>query len=259
MNYGVSIKWLSVSCFEMRFDGLTVVTDPYITECAGTGLDWEAVENCDIICLSHGHWDHVSDIPRLMEKFSPIVLCGDQTARPLAKWLNCDPTVVYPMYPDVELDFDSVKIRALFARHTKRKLGYRDICGQLAASERWADQPMLADLLSYGSLDYRNYLFTLPNGTRILICGSDPRPEQVNLCKALKPDIAIVQRSVSREANAKKAEFAAAIGCKVLIPHHQDVYGPDDPEILRSYGEEFLRRVPDGTFINPEHGKWMAL
>ena len=35
-EYGVNIKWLAVSCFEMRFGETTVVTDPYITECVGT-------------------------------------------------------------------------------------------------------------------------------------------------------------------------------------------------------------------------------
>ena len=258
-KYGVSLKWLSVTSFELRFNGLSVVTDPYITECAGTDLNWEAVENCDIICLSHPHWDHISDIPRLMEKFHPILLCGELAAGPMARWLNWNPTEIYPMNPDVELDFDSVKIRALFARHTRRKNGYRDICDQIAARESSIACPALGELQSLGSLEYRNYLFTLPNGTKLLIWGSDPTVEQINLCKALKPDIAIVQRSVGREANAKKAAFAAAIGCKVLIPHHQDVYGADDPQILQNFGEDFLSLVPDGTFIIPEHGKWMEL
>ena len=42
-KYGVSIKWLAVTSFEIRCNGLTVVTDPYITECVGTDLNWEAV------------------------------------------------------------------------------------------------------------------------------------------------------------------------------------------------------------------------
>ena len=163
------------------------------------------------------------------------------------------------MAVDLDLDFNDVKIRALFGRHNRRKSGYLDICNQLAMNNRWIDQPLLADLQTYGSLDYRNYLLTLPNGTKILICGSEPRPEQLNLCKQLQPDITIIQRAVSYEANIQKAEFAAAIGCKVLIPHHQDLYGKDDPEILKKFKEEFLSRVPDGTFLIPEHGKWIEI
>ena len=259
MQYGVSIKWLAVTCFEIRCNGLTVVTDPYITECAPVDLTWEAVENCDIICLSHAHWDHITDIPRLMDKFRPILLCGDQTAMPMAQWLNCTPSRIYPMYPDTELDFDKVKIRALYGRHTDLGQGFNDLCRRVTGNPICSQDPGIASLQAIGSLEYRNYLLTLPNGTRLLIWGNDPTVEQVNLCKALKPDIAIIQRSVKPEDIARKAEFAAAIGCKVLIPHHHDFKQVDDSSIIETFRAEFLRRVPDGIFLAPEHGKWMDL
>lgn len=259
MQYGVSIKWLAVTSFEIRCDGLTVVTDPYITECVGTDLTWEAVENCDIICLGHAHWDHITDIPRLVGKFNPIILCGDHTALPLAQWLNCTPTRIYPMSPDLELDFGGVKIRALYGRHTNLGHGFNDLCQRLNDNPLCVADPGIAALQPIGSLEYRNYLLTLPNGTKILVWGNDPTVEQVNICKALKPDIAIIQRSVKPEDIARKAEFAAAIGCKVLIPHHHDFKQVDDPKVVETFREEFLRRVPDGVFVAPEHGKWMDL
>jgi L-ascorbate metabolism protein UlaG (beta-lactamase superfamily) len=259
MKYGVSLKWLAVTSFELRFNGLTVVTDPYITECVGTDLTWEAVENCDIICLGHAHWDHVTDIPRLMEKFNPILLCGDQTAMPMARWLNCSPTRVYPMYPDTELDFNDVKIRALYGRHTNLGQGFNDLVARVESNPICTGDPGIAALQAVGSFEYRNFLFTLPCGTKILLWGNDPTVEQINICKALAPDIAIIQRSTGREAIRRKAEFAAAIGCKVLIPHHHDFRAVDDPSVVETFREEFLRLVPDGTFIAPEHGKWIDL
>lgn len=71
-KYGVDIKWLAVASFEMKFGNTTVVSDPYITDCVGTELDYTAVEKCDIITLTHSHYDHITDIPRLVEKFNPI-------------------------------------------------------------------------------------------------------------------------------------------------------------------------------------------
>ena len=258
-KYGVSLKWLAVTSFEMRFGNTTVVSDPYITECVGTDVTWEAVENCDIICLGHAHWDHITDIPRLMDKFHPIVLCGDQTAMPLAQWLNCSPTVVYPMYPDNELDFGDVKIRALYGRHTNLGHCFNDLCARLEQNPLCQADPGMAALQPVGSFEYRNFLFTLPNGTKVLLWGNDPTIEQVNICKALKPDIAIIQRSTKPEAIAAKAEFAAAIGCKVLIPHHHDFKAVDEPYIVETFRDEFLARVPDGIFIAPQHGQWIDL
>ena len=87
-KFGVSIKWLSVTCFEIRCEGVTVVTDPFVTDADSTDLTWEAIENCDIICLSHAHFDHITAIPNLLEKYHPLLLCGDQTAMPLVQWLG---------------------------------------------------------------------------------------------------------------------------------------------------------------------------
>lgn len=258
-TYGVSIKWLAVTSFEIRCNDLTVVTDPYITECVGTDLTWEAVENCDIICLTHAHWDHVTDIPRLTEKFRPKILCGDQTAMPLASWLNYTPTRIYPMYPDTELDFDDVKIRALYGRHTDLNSGFNDLCKRIETNPIFQEYPTMAALQPVGSMEYRNFLFTLPSGAKVLLWGGDPTAEQVNICKAAKPDIAILQRSGRPEQIEAKAKFAAAIGCKVLIPHHHDFRGVEDPARIEKFKEEFLRLVPDGNFVTPEHGAWIHL
>lgn len=258
-KFGVSIKWLSVTCFEIRCDGVTVVSDPFITDCDSTPLTWEAIEKCDILCLSHAHYDHITDIPKLVEKYQPLLLCGEQTAMPLAKWLNYTPTRIYPMYPDTELDFNTIKIRALYGRHTDQKIGFNDQCARLAKRRCCVEDEQVNEMQGIGSLEYRNYLLTLPNGTTVLLWGNDPTPEQFNICKALKPDIAIIQRSGDSANIKKKAEFAAAIGCKVLIPHHMDFPSISPPEIIEEFKEEFLRLVPDGVFINPAHGEWIDL
>ena len=259
-EYGIDLKWLAVTAFEIRCGNTTVVTDPYITECVCTDLTWESVEHCDIICLSHAHWDHITDIPRLIPKFNPIILCGDQTAMPLVQWLNAPASTVYPMYPNLELDFDDVKIKALYGRHTKTSnKGFNDVCADLATRDICIADPGIHALQPIGSMEYRNFLFTLPNGTKVLLWGNDPTVEQINLCKALQPDIGIIQRSVDPEASAKKGAFAAAIGCKVVIPHHHDFKSVDDPSILDPMEREFLSRVPDGRFIRPAHGQWIHL
>jgi len=258
-KYGIDIKWLAVTSFEFRFGNTHVVSDPYITECVGTDCTWENVEGCDIMLLGHAHWDHITDIPRLVDKFHPLLLCGDQTALPMAQWLNYTPTRIYPMYPDLELDFGDVKIKALYGRHTDLKQGYNDLFARLQQNEFAQADPGIAALQGIGSLEYRNFLLTLPNGTKVLLWGNDPTVEQVNICKALAPDIAIIQRSTAPESIQQKAEFAAAIGAKVLIPHHHDFRAVDDPSIVQQFGDAFLKLVPDGTFIAPKHGEWLHL
>lgn len=258
-KYGIDIKWLAITSFEFRCGNTTVVSDPHITDCSGTDCTWENVENCDMILLSHGHYDHITDIPKLVEKFRPLILCGEQTAIPLAQWLNYTPSRIYPMNPNLELDFGDVKVKALYGRHTDLKVGFNGLCGHLHQIKCAQANLSVAQLQTIGSMEYRNFLLTLPNGTKILIWGNDPTVEQINICKAEKPDIAIIQAPATEEVVDAKADFVAKIGAKVLIPHHHDFHEVDDPALINKFGEAFLKRVPDGKYIAPVHGQWMHL
>ena len=259
MAYGISLKWLAVSSFEMRFGDLSVVSDPYITECVTTDLTWEVVEKCDLITLSHAHWDHITDIPRLAEKFRPKILCGDQTVYPMAQWLNYYPHKMYPMYPDTELDFGAVKIKALYGRHKGMGKGVNDLCERHRNNPLCQKDPGMAQLQFVGNMEYRNYLFTTPNGTKLLLWGSMPTPEQLAICRAAQPDIAIIQRGTKPADILDKARFAAQIGCKVLIPHHQNFTEIENPALLQQLETDFLSLVPDGRFVNPVPGEWIHL
>ena len=143
------------------------------------------------------------------------------------------------MYPNLELDFDEVKIKALYGRHWNLKSDFLSLCERLSQNEFSKRDSGIDQLQPIGSFEYRNFLFTLPNGTKILLWGNNPDVVQRNICKELKPDIAIIQRSVKPEDLKAKAEFAAAIGCKVLIPHHHDFKQVDNPSSIEAFKEEF--------------------
>lgn len=245
-KYGLSIKWLSVSCYEIRYEGHTIVTDPYETN--------GGVEACDMVCLSHSHWDHLEDLPQVAEKFDPIILCGDKTAYGLAEWLDRDPAAIYPMYPDNELDFGWVKVRAIYGRHKGGKGTFSGLRERLNNNPACQNDPGLAAIQLMGSMEYRNFLLTFSNGTKLLIWGGDPTVDQKNLCAALGADIAIIQRS----KDEAKADFAAALGCKILLPHHQH-FRKDDSELLAAMKEQFLEKAPGAQFIDPDRGEWIEV
>ena len=260
-KYGIRLKWLSVTCFEITDGNVTIVSDPCVTESPLCPLTWESIENCDIITLSHGHWDHITDIPRLLRKFQPLLLAGDQTAMPLAKWTNYLPSRIYPMYPDMELDFDSVKIKALYGRHVDLGSGYNDQVTVLATRAAVQADFSMNELQGYGSMEYRNFLYTFPNGTKVLLWGNDATPEQKNILKAVAPDIAIMQYTKQAKDPEAMANLARESGCKILIPHHMDLKKTREeyePEV-KLFEDAFHRLVPNGEFICPVNGQWIEL
>jgi len=256
---GVRLRWLSSACYEIECGDTHIVTDPHITVCTGTDLTHEVIEQCDMILLTHNHWDHITDLPTLTQRFDPLLLCPEQSMVPLAKWLNLNPSRVYPMYPDVELNFGDVKIRPLFGRHINLKMTHGALCDALDRNPVNQKVPGMIDVQHIGNLDYRAYLLTLKNGIKILYWGSNLAKEQLPLCKPLKPDIAIIQRAVNPWGIARKADFSAALGAKVVLPHHQEHRFNTFPEAVPLFEKEYLARVPGGCFINPRHGEWMEL
>ena len=175
--YGIRIKWLTIACFEMQFGGTTVVSDPCIGASPNNNLTWENIENCDLITLSHCHWDHITDLPVLMEKFPhSLLLTGPLTAEPMMNWLDCNPSRIYPMDSDLELDFGGVKIRALFGRHTSLGMRPSELRQRFRNNPLIVADPVMEAMQVLGTLEYRNYLITASDGTKILIWGNDPTP-----------------------------------------------------------------------------------
>lgn len=256
-TFGVRIKWLGCACFELDFGGLTVVNDPWITPNEATELTWEAIEKCDYITLTHGHYDHTLDIPALMEKFGSYVLCGEATAIPLMRWANVNPMRLYPMNPDLELDFDDVKIKALYGRHVPLPGTASERAHNAKNSPINAGDPNLIELSFWGDVEYRNFLYTMPNGTKLLIWGNKLRPEQRNILRREKPDIAILQVTGKNSAE-ETAELMKEIGCKVVMPHHFD-FPSSKLEIVTELGEVMAKLAPEIRFIVPEYGQWIEL
>lgn len=256
--FGVRLKWLGCACFEMDFDGLHVVSDPWITVNEKNDLTWEDVEKCNYITLTHSHHDHITDIPVLMEKFPAYLMCGELTALPLMKWANVNPMRMYPMTPNLELDMDKVKIKALYGRHGPLNGTAQERIENFENHKFHGKSELLKELGLWGDFEYRNFLYTMPNGTKMLLWGNKiSRPDQRNILKAEQPDIAIIQVTGTNKAT----DMAAAckeMGCKVVIPHHIDFPGNYMSKAL-ALKDALAEVTPEIQFIIPEYGKWIEL
>jgi len=256
--YHFRIKWLTVACFEMEKDGKHMVTDPFITLSENSPCTWENIEGCDLITLSHVHWDHITDIPVLMDKFGqPPLLTGSLSALPLLEWGNLYPQSVYPMDANLELDFDWVKVKALFGRHT----AFGETVNQLESKLRrkpFVDRAM-GDMQILGTLEYRNFFFTFPDGMKVLVWGNDFTAVQKNIVKALKPDLAVIQATRQLQDPAGFVDFVNTSGAKFVIPHHMDLKISYDEarDALKEMGARIEAACAGTRFILPEYNHWI--
>jgi len=253
---GMRIKWLGCAAFEMDFGGATVVSDPWITENGATTLTWEDVEKCDYIAVTHTHFDHITDIPALVKKFDPRMFVGQMSAMPLMKYSDITPMKLYPMNPGLELDFDAFKIKALFGRHSMLGATYTAVEQRVGRWRAPWDTPLMQEMGILGGFEYINYLFTLPNGKTVLIWGNELTPDQCNMLREVKPDVAILQ--MTRNDPEQTAKLCAEMGCQVVMPHHID-FTKDYTHLAVALGEELKKYAPEARYIHPEYGKWYEL
>ena len=255
----VRIRWLTYATFEIQADGVSIVIDPYIGASKYTDLTAECIEKADYILLSHAHFDHVTDIKYLMDKFGARLLCGQLSADCTSRWLDCSPMFVYPMNPGLELDFGACKVQALFGRHTKLIRNCLPLAEHVtkAAFERAGmSGEAAAEMQRIGSLEYTNFLITLKDGTRIVFYGGTNTPEAVPILRAARPDILISQfTSMSPQ---DYSDFIAAIGPKYVLPHHMDSKWPQEEyeALLEESSALLAEKDPRAVLITPEHGQW---
>ena len=202
----------------------------------------------------------VADIHALMGRFPAPLLTGTLTAMPMLRWLNCYPGRIYPMDAGLELDFGEVKVKSLFGRHcTLAFNSVTEMETHFAKNPICTSSQAMFEMQIPGTLEYRNYLFTDQKGTKLLMWGNDVTTDQINMLKALRPEICILQ--LSKQDPVEIASMAAEVGAKVLIPHHMDLKKSREeylPSVERCR-DEFLKRVPDGRFIEPMNGQWIEL
>jgi len=254
---GFRLKWLGCACFEMDFGGVTVVNDPWITPNKKTDLTWESVENCQYITVTHSHYDHILDIPALAKKFNPYVFCPENTAIPLMKWADLNPMSVYPMKSGLELDLDAVKIKALFGRHTTLPGTVNERLESFKTHPVVGKDPYLSEMSFWGDFEYRNFLYTMPGGTKVMICGSKLHRDQQNILRQEKPDVVLLQ-VVGVNGAARTAELMKEIGCKVLIPFHFD-FPNSYMNRVEELADALKELAPEIQYIVPEYGRWIEL
>ncbi len=82
LNNGIEITYFGHSTFAIKSpQRKKIIIDPWIQENPSCPEHLREVDQIDVIAVTHGHFDHISDVIPLCEKYSPKVV---------ANWEICD-------------------------------------------------------------------------------------------------------------------------------------------------------------------------
>lgn len=119
----MEIQWLGTAGFRIKFKETQVLVDPYLTRNPNArpvqSLSPEDLGLAAYIFISHGHFDHLKDVPAIAARTGARVYCSQGAAHTLER-SGLKPGQVQRITTDVwEQVFSDFQAQAFFSRHVR--------------------------------------------------------------------------------------------------------------------------------------------
>lgn len=223
----MELTWFGTAGFKIESSAHTLLIDPYFTRNRGAfpkqPLKPPDIHTANLIFITHGHFDHIFDVPAIASKTNATVYCGrgvDQTL--IQNGLNA--SRIRRVKKDGEtFHFDGLKAQAFFSRHIHfdRWLMVRALCRMHINLPRYL--PLLRNYPEGQVLSWRISL----EGKTLHHFGSggSSAPELKKLGQ--QPiDILLVPMQGHTHITRIAHNYVASLTPKMVIPHHQDNFFP---------------------------------
>jgi L-ascorbate metabolism protein UlaG (beta-lactamase superfamily) len=264
---GIRIEWFGTASFRLRAEGVTVLLDPWVTrnpfaKPPKTTSIGDLAVGAMAVFLSHGHFDHVADLPELLKLNPTLEVHGPASAiSRLRERVPAAAPRLNVVSRSVVKVGKAISVNVLESAHV-----HFDVALVVKTLLRAMSSPASKDHLRYGL--FRDY----PCGetlTYVIDCGSRYR---IHFLGSAGPDDRMLDQWGSRhgkvdclllplQGNSRICEIGARIveklRPKLVIPHHHDDFYPpisesvDISEFKRIVGE----RTPGARVLELEIGE----
>ncbi|MFI0240491.1 MBL fold metallo-hydrolase [Streptomyces sp. NPDC016845] len=291
---GVKLRWLGVAGWELSFDGHRILVDPYLTRQPYTDsdgaadmkrklqvnhrmIDWVLREHLtsapEFILLTHGHWDHLADVPHLLDhpawRDREINVLGTETHLHLLTAMGVPGTgrehrlvtvegeevLRHPLMPSDKPSRPDFTIEVVRSLHSQLG-GYGfDPYGTLTAPP--ARPRTLGDLVEGGTLGYQ---VTVGDRLSVMFLSGSANFAARAVAGAT-PDVLVLGASGHAAVHDYFERAVAALGRPpVIVPSHHDdlVTALDDPTVHDTVNRRVVDRLQqvlgaDGRVLDPRH------
>jgi L-ascorbate metabolism protein UlaG (beta-lactamase superfamily) len=274
----VSLRWLGVAGWELSFDGRRVLLDPYLSRLPvfdGEGevidsyplevraelVDRHLAERPELVLVTHGHYDHLLEVPYVVGKHGSRVI-GTETHRHLlvAQDVPADDVVVAS--GGEHLDFHGFTVQVFRSLHSQYgTYGYFAPGTLTAPPERPAT---IGDLVEGGSLAYQ----VTARGLSVLFLSGTANFVEREV-EGLRPDVLVLGMSGHANVYDYTARVLRATRPKLLVPSHHDdmVTQLDDPALPKRGNPAAAAELADtarriglaARVLDPEILRWYEL
>jgi L-ascorbate metabolism protein UlaG (beta-lactamase superfamily) len=251
----MEIRWLGTAGFDIRTHNSRFLIDPYVSRNLTAEpvqpLAPEDLAGADRIFISHGHFDHLMDVPKILagdtEK-SCRVFCSSRAGSTLER-LGVAKDRMYRVNQDnIEVRFSHVTARAFFSRHIRFDL--RLVSATLARIH-FMFFHLLPLFTRYPCGQVLSWQFCLEGRTIQHFGSAGAAPAQL---KALAPvDILLLPLQGHTDICKIAAEQVHYLTPNIVIVHHHDNFFPPVSQTIdtKRFVEQVNRETPGTRVILP--------
>jgi L-ascorbate metabolism protein UlaG (beta-lactamase superfamily) len=259
----IRMRWLGTACFEIVLpSSRTIVTDPYLDDSYTAPIRAGEIEGCDYLFITHGHFDHVTDVGKLAKTFSPKIFCSRTVATALMEHQNVDPelfTTIATGDTVSEEDLAATVVRGVHVDLSKLEKPTVKVSAIPVSDREFAFEKLGEWMRIYPPGEQLNFVFEPVGGKRIYVAGSYPDPSLIAVAQGARADITLLQVMSGGHLSGleeQTLQMAKASGCKILIPQHHDPLMPGMPATDLTRLRQLARETSDMEFMELEPGNW---
>ncbi len=219
-------QWLGTAGFRITFGDKVILIDPYLTrdERARPVQDLTPADmaDADYIFLSHGHFDHIADVPAIMEVAEADIYCSSVSGETLVR-MGVPGSRIHTISGGDSLILEGFTVSVTACEHIKFDLGLivktmprliREIRSLLPHLRGMPAGPVLNHFFSFGDLS-------------VLHLGSlGLKPAQVKALGVPSPGILFIPLQGHSHICRLATQLAATIRPRAVIPEHHDDFFP---------------------------------
>ena len=233
LNAEVSFTWLGHGTWKIRSaKGKEILIDPWVMNNPVTPDRLKTVDRCDVMLITHGHFDHIHDALEIARNTKPTVVCNFE----ISAWLaskGLDSEKIIGANQGGTIDAEGVQVTLVHAEHS---CGITDDGG-----------------IVYGG-DACGMVIEFENGFTIYFAGdTDVFGDMALIAQLSKFDVAFLPIGGFYTMGPDRAAKAASLlGVKTVVPMHFGTFPilagrPDQLQELVGNGVKVLDIKPGDT------------